>query len=113
MFIQDPDLDFFLPISDPGVKKATDPGSATLNFLFAIWNKLRNFFVVCGQKLPWLKVDFDRLKNESDTEEEDKLLDKPDLTCQDILRTKVSKTSVVDQMIRNLSDFNQNRPEYS
>jgi hypothetical protein len=29
MFIQDPDLDF-LPIPDPGVKKAPDPGSATL-----------------------------------------------------------------------------------
>jgi hypothetical protein len=101
MFIQDPDLEF-LPIPDPGDKKATEPGPATLNFLFAIWNKLWNFFVFCGQKLPWLKVDFDRLKNESDTEEEDKLLDKPDLTCQDILRTKVSRTSVVHQMIGNL-----------
>ena len=40
------------------------------------------------QKLPWLKVDFDRLKHESDTEEEDKLLDKQDISCQDILRTK-------------------------
>ncbi len=29
MFIQDPDLDF-LPIPDPGVKKAPDPRSATL-----------------------------------------------------------------------------------
>jgi hypothetical protein len=28
MFIQDPDLDF-LPIPDPGVKKALDPESAT------------------------------------------------------------------------------------
>jgi hypothetical protein len=34
-------------------------------------------------------VDFDRLKNESDTEEEDKLVDKQDINCQDILRTKV------------------------
>ncbi len=67
---------------------------------------------MCGQKLPWLKVDFDRLKNESDTEEEDKLLDKPDLTCQDILRTKVSRTSVGDQMIRNFKRF-ENKPEYS
>jgi hypothetical protein len=29
-WIPDPDLDFFYPISDPGIKKATDPGSATL-----------------------------------------------------------------------------------
>ncbi len=29
MFIPDPDLDF-LPIPDPGVKKALDPGSARL-----------------------------------------------------------------------------------
>jgi hypothetical protein len=29
MFITDPDLDF-LPIPDPGVKKAPNPGSATL-----------------------------------------------------------------------------------
>jgi hypothetical protein len=29
MFIPDPDLDF-LPITDLGVKKAPDPGSATL-----------------------------------------------------------------------------------
>jgi hypothetical protein len=34
-------------------------------------------------------VDFDRLKHESDTEEEDKLVDKQDISCQDILRTKV------------------------
>jgi len=32
LFIPDPDPDF-LPISDPGVKEAPDPGSATLNFM--------------------------------------------------------------------------------
>jgi hypothetical protein len=30
MFIPDPDLDF-LPIPDPGIKEAWDPGSATLH----------------------------------------------------------------------------------
>jgi hypothetical protein len=32
MFTPDPDLDFFYPsrIPDPGVKKAPDPGSATV-----------------------------------------------------------------------------------
>ncbi len=31
LFIPDPDPDF-LPIPDPGVKKALDPGSATMQF---------------------------------------------------------------------------------
>ncbi len=30
LFIPDPDPDF-LPITDPGIKKAADPGSATLS----------------------------------------------------------------------------------
>ena len=48
------------------------------------------FSAFLKQKLPWLKVDFDRLKHESDTEEEEeKLVEKPDISCQDILRTKV------------------------
>jgi hypothetical protein len=35
MFIPDPDLDF-LPIPDPGVKKARDPGSGSATLRFAI-----------------------------------------------------------------------------
>jgi len=41
------------------------------------------------QKLPWLKVDFDRIKHESESEEE-KEVEKPreDFSYEDILRTK-------------------------
>jgi hypothetical protein len=36
MFIPDPELDF-LPIPDPGVKKAPDPGSITLLYTGIKW----------------------------------------------------------------------------
>jgi len=39
------------------------------------------------KKLPWLKVDFDRIKHESESEDE-KDMSKPDLSYEDILRTK-------------------------
>jgi len=38
------------------------------------------------KKLPWLRVDFDRIKHESETEEEDG--DKPAVSYEDMLRTK-------------------------
>jgi len=38
------------------------------------------------KKLPWLRVDFDRIKHESETEEEDG--DKPSVSYEDMLRTK-------------------------
>ena len=41
---------------------------------------------ILPQKLPWLKVDFDRIKHESETEDENEKLG---VSKQDILRTKV------------------------
>jgi len=38
------------------------------------------------KKLPWLRVDFDRIKHESETEDED--VDKPAVSYEDMLRTK-------------------------
>merc|ERR1712113_1015697 len=38
------------------------------------------------KKLPWLRVDFDRIKHESETEEEDG--EKPSVSYEDMLRTK-------------------------
>merc|ERR1712021_87207 len=40
------------------------------------------------KKLPWLKVDFDRMKHESESESEEKDQKPGDISAQDILRTK-------------------------
>jgi hypothetical protein len=50
MFIPDPDLDY-LPIPDPGVKKAQDPGSASKNFYVGIYFKPKKMFPSSGYDL--------------------------------------------------------------
>ena len=40
------------------------------------------------QKLPWLKIDFDRIKHESESEGEPDA--NPDISAKDMLRTKVN-----------------------
>ncbi|XP_023336938.1 very-long-chain (3R)-3-hydroxyacyl-CoA dehydratase [Eurytemora carolleeae] len=79
-------LEFFLPVQK-------DSGSLEVNdreVRIKLKKKESDWWprlVYAHQKLPWLKVDFDRIKNESDTEEEKDEL-KRDLSYQDILRTK-------------------------
>ncbi len=51
MLISDADLDF-LPIPDPGVKKASDPGSATM--IFNLLLLYRSFLINSFSKIPQL-----------------------------------------------------------
>ena len=47
-----------------------------------------NAFILISQKLPWLKIDFDRIKHESESDGETDA-NNLDITAQEVLRSKV------------------------